>query len=183
MTQRRIAASFAARFLLFAGSVLTAAAAHAQGTPPPAPPSPPCTAPAYRQFDFWLGDWVVTTPDGKPAGTNLVTRPLGMCVLQEHWKGQGGMAGESYNIFDSSSRKWHQTWVDDHGTYLSLEGGLVGADMVMTGPERMVRGQATIDRITWQPKSADEVHQVWDTSSDGGKTWANAFHGIYRRRK
>ena len=151
--------------------------------PPATAPKPPCSAPAYRQFDFWLGDWIVTSPDGKPQGTNLVTRPLGECVIQEHWKGQGGSVGESYNIFDSVSRRWHQTWVDNGGTYLSLEGGLVGNDMVLTGPERVIRGQRTIDRITWQPKSADEVHQIWDTSSDSGQTWSNQFHGVYRRRK
>ena len=168
--------------LVLLALVLCTASALAQTPPAPNRPAP-CTAPAYRQFDFWLGDWDVSSPDGKPQGTNLVTRPLGECVLQEHWKGVGGSVGESYNIFDSVSRKWHQTWVDNGGTYLSLEGGLVGSDMVLTGPERVIRGAKTIDRITWQPKSADEVHQIWDISTDGGKTWSNQFHGVYRRKK
>ena len=37
----------------------------------PAPPRPaPCTAPEHRQFDFWIGEWPVKTPDGKVAGAN-----------------------------------------------------------------------------------------------------------------
>ena len=151
--------------------------------PPAAPRRIPCSRPEFRQFDFWLGDWVVTTPDGKPAGTNLVSRPLGQCVLQEHWQGEGGMAGESYNIYDRIGGHWHQTWVDDQGTYLSLEGGLVGGNMVLTGPARLLGGKPTIDRITWRPVSADEVHQEWDQSSDGGTNWTSAFHGVYRRRR
>lgn len=155
-------------------------------TPPAAgaqPPRVPCSRPEFRQFDFWLGDWDVTTPDGKPAGTNEVTRPLGLCVLQEHWKGSGGSVGESYNIYDRVGGKWHQTWVDNGGTYLELAGGLVGTDMVLTGPERVINGKPSIDRITWTPKGPDEVHQVWDSSADGGRTWTNLFHGVYKRRK
>jgi hypothetical protein len=156
------------------------APAFAQGS---APAAPPCSAPEYRQFDFWIGDWDVTTPDGKPAGTNNVTRPLGQCVLQEHWKGKGGMSGESYNIYDRTSQKWHQTWVDDRGTLLELDGGLVDGAMVLVGPERSIAGKPTTDRITWQAKAADEVHQIWEQSNDHGKTWTTVFHGVYRRKK
>ena len=151
--------------------------------PAPPPPAVPCSAPEYHQFDFWVGDWEVTTPAGKPAGTNRVTRPLGQCVLQEHWKGAGGMSGESYSIYDRVGGHWHQTWVDDRGTLLTLDGGLVGRDMVLTGPARLLAGKPTLDRITWSPRSVDEVHQVWEQSTDGGGTWTVAFHGVYRPRR
>lgn len=163
-------------------SATVALAGAASPVPPPAPAAPPCSAPEYHQFDFWLGDWEVTTPDGKPAGTNLVTRPLGDCVLQEHWKGVGGMAGESYNIYDSVSGRWHQTWVTDRGGYLALEGGRVNGNMVLTGSARVLAGKPTLDRITWTPRSANEVHQVWEQSTDAGRTWSVVFHGVYRRR-
>jgi hypothetical protein len=37
--------------------------------PPPAPPSPgaACTAAAFHQFDFWIGEWEVTNQQA-PAG-------------------------------------------------------------------------------------------------------------------
>ena len=140
----------------------------------------PCSAPEYHQFDFWVGDWDVKTPDGKPAGTNSITRPLGDCVLQEHWVGAKGGRGESYNIYDRVGGHWHQTWVDKQGTYLALEGGLVGDAMVLQSAERSVGGKPTIDRITWTPKGED-VHQVWDQSNDAGKSWTTVFHGIYHR--
>jgi len=30
-----------------------------------------CTAPEHHQFDFWIGEWDVTLPNGKAAGTTL----------------------------------------------------------------------------------------------------------------
>jgi hypothetical protein len=174
----RAARSCQALFPLLLLGVSSVAPARAAG-----PATPPCSAPEYRQFDFWLGAWDVTTPDGKPAGTNDVTRPLGNCVLQEHWKGRGGMTGESYNVYSRASGRWHQTWVDDRGTLLLLDGGLEGDAMVLRGPARMVAGKSTLDRITWTPKGPDEVHQHWEQSTDQGGTWTTVFLGIYRRRK
>lgn len=146
------------------------------------PAPPPCSAPEYHQFDFWLGDWDVTTPDGKFAGTNLITRPLERCVIQEHWTGSQGGHGESYNVYDASRGVWHQTWVDDSGTLLLLEGHFVDGRMVMTG----LTGsgpKAVLNRITWTPLDKGEVRQQWDTSTDAGKSWTSAFDGIYRPRK
>src|SRR5215469_9703093 len=45
----------------------------------------PCTAAENHQFDFWLGNWTVTTKAGKPAGKDLVTRDYDGCVVIEHW--------------------------------------------------------------------------------------------------
>src|SRR5689334_4174783 len=104
------------RFFTCLLMILSAAAAHA--APPPATP---CTAPEYRQFDFWLGDWDVTNPAGKAAGHNRVTSEYGGCVLQEHWTGAGGSVGSSFNIYDPVRKVWHQTWVDNGGTLLELE--------------------------------------------------------------
>lgn len=43
----------------------------------------PCDAPAHREFDFWLGQWQVHTPDGEMAGSNHIERGYGGCVLHE----------------------------------------------------------------------------------------------------
>jgi len=169
--------------LLAPALVLLAAMTAGAQESAPARTTGPCAAPEYRQFDFWLGDWEVTTPDGKPAGTNRITRPLGDCVLQEHWQGSGGSIGESFNIFDRSTGRWHQTWVDGRGTLLLLDGGLEGGNMVLRGAERLVQGKPRLDRITWRPVNPGEVHQVWEISSDQGKTWSVLFHGVYKRKR
>ena len=51
-----------------------------QSSPPPLPPE-------ARQFDFWAGDWDVTSPDGQPAGTNRIEAIAGGAGLLENWTG------------------------------------------------------------------------------------------------
>jgi hypothetical protein len=152
-------------------------------TPAPAATQSPCTTPQYRQFDFWLGNWRVVDPKGKPAGTNLVTSVYGGCALQEHWKGVGGDQGSSFNIYNTATKHWHQTWVDNSGTLLVLDGESPNPGvMVLTGPRHTRRGTIVIDRITWTKLDENRVRQLWDYSSDGGKKWAVVFDGTYLRQ-
>src|SRR5919108_895437 len=58
----------------------------------------PCSAPEYRQFDFWVGEWDVKTPKGTIAGTNRIERIEGGCALQENWRGTNN-TGRSINAY------------------------------------------------------------------------------------
>lgn len=147
-------------------------------------PAPPCGAPEHRQFDFWLGGWAVSKPDGSRAGTSRITSILGGCALREEWSSEGRpYAGTSYNVYDAARGLWHQTWIDNQGGVLYLEGGLVGEAMVLEG-ERPGSGEnaATVrHRITWTPLEKGRVRQHWETSKDGGRSWSTAFDGLYVR--
>ena len=90
-----------------------------------------CDASEHRQFDFWLGEWNVRTPDGKLAGVNSIKREYDGCVLHERYATQRGYSGESLNMYDAGRKVWHQTWVDTSGALLLLEGGLRGGSMVL----------------------------------------------------
>ena len=145
----------------------------------------PCEAAEFHQFDFWIGDWDVTGPKGNTVGTNTIDRPLGGCVLQEHWVGTSGSRGSSLNIYDATRKQWHQTWVDNQGTLLLLDGSYADGKMVLSGPGVNATGAAIVNRITWQREHGDpdRVRQTWETSSDGGKTWQTVFDGLYARKK
>jgi hypothetical protein len=145
----------------------------------PRPDAPgPCTTPEHRQFDFWLGKWEVHTADGKRAGANTIRLMLGGCVLQEHWRGARGHQGTSYNIYDASRRRWHQTWVDDQGLLLELDGAYADGRMVLSGETVDSAGRTMRQRITWERMEGGKVRQRWDASSDGVK-WESQFDGIY----
>lgn len=141
----------------------------------------PCAAPQHRQFDFWIGSWNVFDPQGRQVGTNAIERVLDGCALHERWEGTGPSRGFSYNIFDRTTGRWHQSWVDNTGLLLRLEGGLAGERMVLSGTTRNPDGATVLNRITWTPVSADSVRQLWETSNDGGTTWSVAFDGMYVR--
>jgi hypothetical protein len=176
--------------------VFLAAAAAARGadpapvkrTPKPTPTGSsekPCTAPEFHQFDFWIGDWDVRSADGKPAGTNHVESILGGCALQESWKSATGGRGTSLNVYDEPSRKWHQSWVDDSGGLLLLDGEFRDDKMVLVGrrPSVKQRGGLLIHRITWTVVSPDRVLQRWEASNNEGRTWTTVFDGTYVRKK
>ena len=156
----------------FFGIALLLASFAAVAAPPKA-----CTAPEHRQFDFWVGEWRVTTPDGKHAGDNTIGAVLDGCALHESWQGASGGRGFSYNAWDKDRQVWHQTWVDRQGNLLLLEGRFAAGRMELSG----VQGKA-LNRITWEPRKDGTVRQLWETSADQGKTWQTAFDGLYRRK-
>jgi hypothetical protein len=131
-----------------------------------------------RQFDFWLGSWEVRDRTGTLLGRNRVEALLGGRVLQEHWTGSKGGAGTSLNAYLPGKKVWRQTWVDSQGSVLDLEGGRVGASMVLASP---AGAAGPAQRITWTPLPDGRVRQFWEQSSDGGLTWKAAFEGFYSR--
>lgn len=152
-------------------------------TPSPAPPGPPpCTGPEHRQFDFWVGDWNVNGPKGRQVGTNRIEKIMDGCVVQENWAGQGNVKGTSFNVYDTTDKKWHQVWVDNQGSLLLLEGGIKDGKMEMTGETTNPKGEKVMHRITWEPQADSKVRQHWLSSPDGGKTWNTAFDGVYNRK-
>jgi hypothetical protein len=144
----------------------------------------PCQRPEHRQFDFWLGEWEVTRPDGRRAGTNHIQSINAGCALREEWTGAGGSTGTSLNAFDASSGRWHQTWIGSDGILLMLDGGLRDTAMELSGATTDANGVRTLHRIRWTPLSATPatVRQRWESSTDGGKTWAVVFDGMYKKK-
>lgn len=143
----------------------------------------PCAdAAKSRQFDFWIGEWDVTAGGGK-AGDSKIEPILGGCVIQEHWSGAQGGAGSSFNFYNPETGKWHQKWVWKQGTSLDLEGGLENGKMMLAGQKKGSDGKTTRSRITWTPNADGTVRQLWESSSDDGKTWQVQFDGLYRRKK
>lgn len=167
--------------LLLAALLLAAAPSIAQQ---PAKPSPPCMDTQHRQFDFWVGEWDVAGPKGKQVGRSRIESRLNQCVIHEHWFGAGGSIGESFNLYNAQTGQWEQYWVDNSGSRLHLKGGLVDKAMVLEGVQdkpNVQTGLTQRERITWTPNADGSVRQLWETSTDGGKTWGVSFDGLYRK--
>lgn len=141
----------------------------------------PCDAPEFRAFDFWLGEWRVTGPAGKLAGINRIESEYGGCVLHERYATGRGYSGESLNTYDPARKVWHQTWVDDSGTLLLVEGGIRDGSMVMEGETKGADGKVTKQRITWTPNADGTVRQHWQAAGDDGE-WTTVFDGLYTKK-
>ena len=146
-----------------------------------AAPGAACSTADYRQFDFWLGEWVV---HGGPAGdqlqgTSRIERSGNGCWLVEHWHSARGSDGTSLNAWDAQYKVWRQFWTGADGVVLRLEGGLQDGAMVMTGVLPRAQGGVQLQKIRWIPGADGSVEQRWETSDDAGASWQVAFLGRY----
>lgn len=167
---------FYAVSLLFGVGLKDAAA-----NPAPAAPIPD----ECHQFDFWLGEWDVTSPDGQHQGTNKIESVAGSRALSEQWAGNpaaGNGSGRSLTAWNSEKKAWQQFWIGSDGGVLELAGGLRGGSMILSG-EHQSGENHLLERITWTPQSDGSVRQLWEQSSDAGTKWTIVFDGRYTKAK
>lgn len=152
---------------------------------PAPPPNFGCPGAEYRQFDFWVGKWTVTTTNGgNPAGSSEVTLLDQGCTILESWTGAQGGTGHSINVFDQADGKWHQTWVGSTGDqvhYVGVfkDGAMRLASDDISTPQR----QPAKLTMTFEPRPDGTVRQSGTLSTDGGKTFQPSFDLIYTRVK
>jgi tetratricopeptide (TPR) repeat protein len=143
----------------------------------------PCMfAPEYKQFDFWVGEWDVQS-NGQQAGTNKIERILDGCVLLENWTSARGGTGKSFNFYTAAAGKWQQTWVDSTGQVLNLNGEYRDNALRFAGETRAGDGSKTLHRLVFFNQGAERVRQLWEQSTDEGKTWNVVWDGLYIRRR
>ncbi|MEM8917251.1 MAG: hypothetical protein AAGE37_00210 [Pseudomonadota bacterium] len=148
-------------------------------------PAPPCSMPDHRAFDFWIGEWDVTSSTSTTAtAVNRISAQHGGCIIREEYKTSSGYSGMSMSFYDAPRKIWHQTWMGVDGTPLYIEGGLNAAgQMVLSNANWPGYVAATpINRVTWTPNSDGSVRQRWQKSDDGGKSWSDVFDGRYVKR-
>lgn len=140
----------------------------------------PCRAAVYHQFDFFLGNWTVKDRSGKVIGSDVVTKRMNGCVVFEQWKDANG-PGTGFGIsgVQAGRHGWHQTFMDDGGLVLTLDGMRAGNTMRLRGHDYPARGQRLHD-VTWMQRGAI-VEEVWKMSGDDGKHWKTVFDGFFYR--
>ena len=144
----------------------------------------PCLSnPDCRHFDFWIGEWDVYVGQQK-VGENSITRAKGGCAIHENYTTQRNYAGQSINFYSPVDSKWHQHWVGSSGDaehYLETkrEWGLLQFVSDFMTP----RGTVTLSRLTFTLNEDGTVRQLFESSTDDGKTWTAAFDGLYKRKE
>lgn len=140
-----------------------------------------CSGPAFRAFDFWIGEWVVHDSSGARVGTSRIAQRARGCAILEEWSGAGGSRGTSLNYYDSETSSWRQEWVGSDGFVLHLSGSRKGRTMELTGTRPGDSGPV-MHRIRWRSLPDGRVRQEWTSSTDGGTTWDRVFLGFYSPR-
>jgi len=181
-----VRARLEAAAILIALAVPLAPPLAAQMSPPVPPAELParCTAPEYRQFDFWIGDWrvVQTAKPAEMAGSSLIESVYNGCGIRENWRPFSMMTGGSLNVYDKRDGRWHQTWIDSSGARVEFVGGLIDGKMVLTGLWRDYAGPGKdmLVRMTYSKLTSGEVRQLGEKSGDGGTSWQRGFDFTYQ---
>lgn len=145
-----------------------------------------CSSEQHRQFDFWIGDWEVMDANNQVVGGSKVELILNECVIFENWvSATPGYAGKSFNYYNRSTNKWNQKWIDTNGVPIEFEGTFSKEDQALyyTATTEDREGKEILNKLNFFKKSEDYVNQVWEQSTDDGKTWTTVFDGHYRRKK
>ena len=150
-------------------------------TPAPAPAAAPCSAPEYRQLDFWVGAWIATwtNPDGSTGtGRNTITRDeYGPCVIAERFTAaDGSLRGFSISTYFLGEREWRQTWMDDQGGYFDLFGGpstAPGQRFVLEQYRR--REAAPHRRMVWEDVQTNSFTWRWQQRPTPEAPWADRW--------
>ncbi len=140
----------------------------------------PCSAPAYREFDFWLGEWVVEAGEGKHAGNNHIRSSESGCLLIESWTGAQGGTGTSMNYYSGEDNQWHQLWVSP-GAIIDIAGGLSddGSMRLLGSIYYAAQDKSFPFRGSWSMQPDGSVVQFFEESRIAGE-WKPWFRGIYR---
>ena len=152
------------------------------------PATQPCDRPEQKQFDFWVGDWDLTTPGAKQGevnhSTNSIKRILGGCIVQENFLGGDAtpLLGMSVSVFDPVASKWKQTWVDNQGAYLDFVGDFKDGQMILSREAARPDGTRVLQRMVWKNITANELDWSWERSKDKGQTWEVMWPVHYKRK-
>ena len=180
------------RPIRLAALLCLASALDAQEASPPqqAPAPPSCESqPVRRQFDFWIGTWDVfpwSAPDSarRQLGVNIITPIESHCALLEQWTDSRGGTGRSFNWYDRNLGNWRQLWIAQGGGVLDYtQGEFRDGAMRFRGWTLAPDGQRVEQKLTFFAIHPDTVRQLFETSTDSGRTWRPGFDGRYIRRK
>jgi hypothetical protein len=132
-----------------------------------------CSGPAYRQFDFWLGDWTAYAPGGIDVIAKVaVTRAADGCALLEQVTPIKGAPSVALIAYDPGATLWHWTGVFGDGRVVTLQGGPQNGDMTLEG-DQSGNAENGLARIVWKVQG-DAVSEGGERSKDA-KSWSLWF--------
>ncbi len=157
----------------------------------------PCRDPAYRQFDFWIGQWDVVNRQRRPQGTewgitghatDRVYPVADGCGMVEHWLGtaaQGQVLGYSLRVWNPHKHKWDLVLLwprPEQPRFFTLEGDFRDGrgDFLRTFTD--TAGNPVQVRFSFSDITPNSLRWNDGVSRDRGQTWAGSWIMEFTRR-
>lgn len=144
--------------------------------------NPDCTPAEFRQLDFWVGEWIVTYPDGRPAGNSVIQKILNGCVILENWSGAGDLKERVSTCMTATRKNGFRSGSTFKVSCLNLKEAF-GIRPWNTARYTTLDRKNVIGIMTFTPSPDGTIRQIWKQSTDEGKTWKVEFDGIYKRKE
>jgi len=148
---------------------------------PAGPPTVCVNDPERHRFDFWIGEWNVTTQGGTTVGSSVIEPVSGGCAILENWTSARGGHGKSLNAYNPAIKQWQQYWIGQDGIpteFRSSEFDGKSLAFFVKDPAEPLK----INRLTFTPVDQATVRQHAEASTDGGKTWTTNYDFYYHRK-
>jgi hypothetical protein len=142
-----------------------------------------CDQEPFRRFDFWLGTWQMQDRrSGTILGQAMVRRIHGQCAIREDWQAVGGGSGANIVSYHPPLQAWRMVSVIAGGGHLLSIGSWQDNTLSFLTDIHSPNGLLERRRISWsKTNDPKRVLQVWEVSSDDGKTWRKEFDGVCLR--
>lgn len=171
----RLVSVAAAAALLLAGSAL------AQTPAPAAPPPLACKDdPLFRQQDYILGRWDVTSGPTGTVKTSEVLMELALnnCTIKETWTPTTRPTGHGLGLLTYSRihKAWQYFWAADSGATTYFKGELIKPGemrYVTTAP--LPGGGEKLRHWTLFLLPDGRIRELSMATEDGGKTWKEEY--------
>ena len=170
-------------------TVLVPMTIQAVGIPEPAALRPCGGTAEYRRLDFWIGEWDVlpagAPPPAQKPSRSRIERVEDQCVIAEFYETPAGYSGRSLNSYHPDLKHWEQFWVDNTGEIHHYVGHFRDGNLYYEADGIRSAGPTSPlakVKMTFFNQGPNQVRQLGEQSTDGGKTWTTAYDLIYRRR-
>jgi hypothetical protein len=176
-------------FALAVASITAVPFHHNDATQPSINGAPACATDSnYQRLAFWIGDWEVVDSTGAHYANQRIHTVVDGCAFVAEWTGRVGDKGMSVSAFDERAGMWKQVYVSNQvpgpsGVPVrrsdpSYAGpGIRFIPLIESSPDQPSRS-----RVTILPWTDGRVLQLFEDSSDGGKTWRTVFKAEHRKR-
>jgi hypothetical protein len=171
-------------------ALASAPAAEAQSPTRSTPMPGPGTArgcgsdPAFRQMDYILGTWDVSSATGQHTAVVTLEKALDGCTIAQTWTADSGV-GDGRGMFTYSRvlGSWHYYWATNAGatSYFRGKPDRPGS-IYLVGEFPLPDGRHRTRHLIFTRVSESRLQETSWVSEDSGKTWTHEFDIWWTRR-
>jgi tetratricopeptide (TPR) repeat protein len=139
---------------------------------------------AYRQLDFLIGNWVLTSEAGSRVGiASLSEKSQGYAIIGDCIDDTQRVSSTLLFFYQPDLLKWRFTWLTDQGSVATMTGrSAEGNTFVFEGEQVMADGRQFAARCTLEETDNGAIAFTFEASADGGANWHDMFRAIFVRR-